>query len=127
IRGESGQIDRFVSVERDVTEARQLEALKAHFLADVAHDLRSPVGSLKMRLYLIKKLPERFAEHLMAMEHVTDRMNAMLDDLLMLSRLELGVTSLDLRRLDLNEVAERVVETFELFAVDKGLTLTFDL
>jgi PAS domain S-box-containing protein len=125
IRAEDGQIYRYVSVERDVTEARQLEAMKARFLADIAHDLRSPVGSLKMRVYLIRKLPERFKEHLAAMEHVIDHLNAMVDDLLTLSRLELGMAPMDMQMLDLNEVVERVAETYEPLAQEKGLSLTY--
>ncbi len=79
-----------------------------------------------MRLYLIKKAPERLPEHLAAIERLTDSLNALVSDLLMLSRLELGVLTTELVLLNLNEVLTRVIETHEYIAQSKGIALTFE-
>lgn len=126
IRGEDGAIQRFVSVQRDVTESRKLDTLKARFIADAAHDLRNPVTSLKMRLFILEQTPERLTEHLRIMRRVIDGLDALVNDLLMLSQLELGVLATELVRLDLNEVVRRIVETQEPLANGKGVTLSFE-
>src|SRR5262249_52822092 len=99
IRDEDGEINHLFSVQRDVTEARRLEVLKARFVMDAAHDLRSPVTSLKMRLYILEKTPERLAEHLSVMHRLVEGLDALVNDLLMLTQLELGVLTTDLARL----------------------------
>jgi len=125
IKNELGEIHRFVGVQRDVTEARKLESLKMRFVADAAHDLGNPVANLKMRLYLLQKNPQRTAEHLAMMEKLIGRLDALVKDLLTLSRLDLGVLTTDLVHLDLNTVIARVVEVCEPMAENKGLLLSF--
>jgi PAS domain S-box-containing protein len=126
VRNEDGEIYRFVGIQRDVTEARKLEALKTRFISDAAHDLRSPISTLKLQLYLLKKAPEQLTRHLGKMEDLVGRLGTFIEDLVTLSRLELGVSTTELIRLDCNEVVRRVVEVYELLAEDKGLTLNFE-
>jgi PAS domain S-box-containing protein len=126
VRNEDGEIHRFVGIQRDVTEARKLEALKTRFIGDAAHDLRSPISTLKLQLYLLKKAPEQLTRHLGKMENLVGRLGTFIEDLVTLSRLELGVSTTELIRLDCNEVVRRVVEVYELLAEDKGLTLHFE-
>jgi PAS domain S-box-containing protein len=126
VRNDDGEIYRFVAVQRDVTEARKLESLKTRFIADAAHDLRSPISTLKLQLYLLNKAPEQLTRHLPKMEALVGRLGTFIEDLVTLSRLELGVSTTELIRLDCNDVVRRVVGVYELLAEDKGLTLTFE-
>jgi PAS domain S-box-containing protein len=126
IRNESGIIHRFVIVQRDVTEAHKLDTLKTRFIADAAHDLRNPIATLKLQIFLLKKAPEQLTNHLAKMESLVGHLDTLIDDLLTLSRLELGVAPSELLRLDWNQIVSRMVEVYEPLAQDKGLTLTFD-
>lgn len=126
IRDEAGTIHRFVTVHRDVTEALNLEAVKMRFVADVAHDLGNPVANLKLRVSLLKRVPERMAEHLAVIERQTERMDNLIKDLLTLSRLDLGVLTTELTSLNLNTLVTRIVQTHEPTAETKGLALTFE-
>ncbi len=95
------------------------------FVADVAHDLGNPVANLKLRVSLLKKVPERMAEHLAIIERQTERMDNLIKDLLTLSRLDLGVLTTELTSLNLNTLVTRIVQTHEPTAESKGLSLTF--
>lgn len=104
-----GLLQGAVGVLRDVTQEKALEAQKAHFVAHASHELRTPITNLKTRLYLLRKQPERIEEHLRVLEHVTDRMKWLVDDLLNYSRLERGAVRLDFQPVLLQEMLTDIV------------------
>lgn len=85
------------------------------YVAGVAHDLRNPLGTMKMGLSLVRDEGEtesgRRALHLL--DRQVDRMSRMVDDLLDASRIEAGRLTL---REEIFELRERVREAVELHA-----------
>jgi len=93
-----------VSVLRDITARKrandqhvelaiQKERVKMlnDFIDDTSHHFRTPITSMKTSLYLIEKLqhkPERREQHIQVMKMQMERMEHLLDNLLMMSRLE---------------------------------------
>jgi signal transduction histidine kinase len=90
---------------RDVTAQRQFERQKEEFLATVAHDLKNPLTALGGFVQLLQGraqrgaplAPDRVVEMTEHMEASTDKMAAMLDELLDLTNLQMG-RPLELRR-----------------------------
>jgi phycocyanobilin:ferredoxin oxidoreductase len=90
---------------RDVTAQRLLERQKEEFLATVAHDLKNPLTALGGFVQLLQGraqrgaplAPDRVVEMTEQMEASTDKMAAMLDELLDLTHLQMG-RPLELRR-----------------------------
>jgi NtrC-family two-component system sensor histidine kinase KinB len=84
---------------QDVTRLRRLEELKNDVVATVAHEFRTPLTSLRMAVHLcteqvVGPLNEKQAELLGAAREDCDRLQAMVDDLLDVSRIESGRTEL---------------------------------
>lgn len=73
---------RSVTIVRDMSREKELEDLKRTFIAAAAHDLRSPISSLKMRMYMIKKEPQRIDHHLMRVNEIINHVNHLVNDLL---------------------------------------------
>lgn len=77
---------------RDVTRLHHLEAMRTDFVANVSHELKTPLTVLKGYLEtLLPTVPEeqtRLRRALMQMETQSQRMEALVHDLLLLSRLE---------------------------------------
>ncbi|BAO45414.1 phosphate regulon sensor histidine kinase PhoR [Thiolapillus brandeum] len=75
----------------DVTELKRVEAVRKDFIADVSHELRTPltvvVGYLEMLSE--EKLPEDIHQALISSRRQAERMQSIVADLLMLSRLEM--------------------------------------
>ena len=86
-----------VTVIRDVSKEKALQQQKERFVAYASHELRTPITNLKTRLYLMRRQPERMEEHMRVLEHVTDRMKRLVEDLLDISRFERGVINLNFR------------------------------
>lgn len=85
--GPSGEV---VTVIRDVTEMRQLEAVRRDFVANVSHELRTPIGAIAVLADALASAPgaddaERLALRVRA---EADRLTELVSDLLDLSRIE---------------------------------------
>jgi PAS domain S-box-containing protein len=126
VKDEQGQINHFVGVMRDVTEERQLTAMKEQFIADAAHDLGNPVAVLQTSLYLLKKDPSQLDRRLARFEHEINRLTALVKDLLTISRLDRKAIDTRMELQDLNTIVRQVVESQSSLAGERKLTLSFD-
>jgi len=87
---------------------------KNHFVAMVAHELRNPLGTLKMTLEIIRRSPAMAAAALdkrrAVMERQTDHLSQLIDDLMDASRVSQGKFELDKRSVEVNELVAQAVE-----------------
>lgn len=116
------------------TQIRQLEefgALQRRFTSDVSHELRTPLTTVRMAADVLhasraELLPAlRRSSELLVTE--LDRFEALLGDLLEISRLDAGVADLGAERTDLRTVVERAVESVRGLATETGTPLELDL
>ena len=128
IRDAEGEVVRFVSVSRDVTE-RKLDELKLReqtvalaeadrrkneFLAMLSHELRNPLAPIANALHLVKLQPDNRAVRERAhrlIERQVAQMTHLIDDLMEVSRITSGRVQLRRELVDLNAVVDRAVET----------------
>lgn len=86
-----GDDERLV-MARDITRLHRLEEMRRDFVANVSHELRTPLtvlaGYLETYATYADQLPSRFARGLDRMQEQTTRMQNLVNDLLLLSRLE---------------------------------------
>lgn len=106
-------------------ELQVLSRAKDEFVANVSHELRSPLTTLALRHHLLRRKPEHFTQHLEVLERETARLNQTIEDLLRLSRLDQGRTEIVFGTVDLNAVVGNLIYDRELQAQQKGLTLEF--
>ncbi|MCX8003607.1 MAG: phosphate regulon sensor histidine kinase PhoR [Burkholderiaceae bacterium] len=83
---------RTIVLTRDVTQSERVDAMRRDFIANVSHELRTPLtvisGFLETLLEATPPLDETRMHHLRLMHEQAQRMNRLVEDLLMLSRLE---------------------------------------
>ncbi len=82
---------RRMLLSQDVTEVERQEAMRRHFVANVSHEVRTPLTVLSGSLETMMSLPLSDVERarlLEAMKQQADRMQSLVDDLLALARLE---------------------------------------
>jgi PAS domain S-box-containing protein len=104
---------------------KELDKLRTQFIANVTHELRNPVASLAMRLYLMERGgPDTYAEHIDVLQDQTSRLKSLINSVMDLSRVELSHTRVSLAPVDLNDVVYREVMALETHAEDAGLRLT---
>jgi two-component system OmpR family sensor kinase/two-component system sensor histidine kinase BaeS len=118
VRNLAGAFNRMA--ERLETNERQRRDL----LADVAHELRTPLTVIRGRVEGMRDgLYEADGEHLELIEHETDVMARLLEDLQLLSNAEAGALRLHRERLEPRELVETAEDAFASPARETGLEL----
>ncbi len=103
---------------------KELDRLKSKFVSDVSHELRTPVTSLRLCLDLLERgQPEKRTQYLQVIRQQTDRQAKLVEDILNLSRLELGAAKVQFQAVDLNELVVQVVQAHRPTAETAGLEL----
>lgn len=85
-----GRVDGAVAVVEDISERLRLEAIRRDFVANVSHELKTPIGALALLAETIdgESDPEVVARLVRRMGTEADRLSRIIDDLLDLSRIE---------------------------------------
>ena len=114
-------------VLHDLTQARRVETTRREFVANVSHELRTPLASIKASAETLQdgamEDAEASRQFLGRIIHNAERMSALVQDLLDLSRLESGEVNLNLAPVDVGRVVQEVVETYREQARAKGVSL----
>lgn len=116
-----GDDERLV-MARDITRLHRLEQMRRDFVANVSHELRTPLtvlaGYLETYADLADQLPPRLGRSIGQMEAQTTRMQNLVNDLLLLSRLEIDQGGDDHCPIDLSLLLKKVRE--DALALSKG-------
>lgn len=104
-----------VIVVHDLTEVRALERVRTDFVTNVSHELRTPVAIIAANAETLVdgaiNDPEFAADFVDAVHRHALRLSSLVDDLLSLSRIESGRLPLDLRALNVRDLAAQIAHT----------------
>ena len=124
----TGQIVGASTIARDITDERVLDRLKSDFVGTVSHELRTPLSAIKGFLELVVDgeagpINETQREFLDIAVRNSDRLGALINDLLDMSRIESDRLEMKSGPVDLGAVLAEVGATFRHEAYTKGLVL----
>jgi PAS domain S-box-containing protein len=125
-RDEQGRLTGATGLLNDITERKSADLMKDEFLATVSHELRTPLAAIRGHIELVLEedagpitpLQQQF---LTVAFQSTDRLGALINDLLDVSKIEAGRVQLRKAPLDLADVLREVAATFRLEAERAGL------
>ncbi|WP_368503577.1 two-component system histidine kinase PnpS [Alkalihalophilus sp. As8PL] len=127
IMSEMGIMKGIVLVLHDITELKKLEQVRKDFVANVSHELKTPITSIKgfseTLLDGAMKDPVYLEKFLTIIYQESERLQSLIQDLLELSKLEQHYFSLNWGKADLTKITEDVVELLRPKARDKGIKL----
>jgi signal transduction histidine kinase len=106
----------------------ELHEMKRDFSLGITHDLRSPVTGIKLSIDNISdQLKEeeysRIPEQIFLINENIDRLNVYIDSLLDISHIESGKMKLDIRSVNLEDIADRIIKHFQSYAAQKKIDL----
>ena len=113
---------------QDITRLRRFDELKNDMVATVAHEFRTPLTSLGMAIHLcleqaVGPVTEKQADLLYAAREDCERLRAMVDDLLDLSRIETGQVEMRKRPTSITALLEATLETHRVLSEEQGVQL----
>ena len=121
------ELSGFVAVFHDVTQIERLEQVRKDFVANVSHEIKTPVTAIKgfadtlLEGALDDK--ENAARFIQTIKSNSERINSLVDDLMTISRIELGVIKVERAMIDIEDVFKNITELFKDKAAAKGLSL----
>lgn len=115
------------AVDRMLDQLQSLMASQRGLLHDVSHELRSPLARLQAAAGLARQRPERSEEFIQRVEKESQRIDHLVDELLLLSRLENGMGDPQLSPVDLPTLLQDMVEDARCEAAGRPLVITVQL
>ncbi|TRW48092.1 phosphate regulon sensor histidine kinase PhoR [Aliidiomarina halalkaliphila] len=119
--------DELLLVARDVTQLRKLERMRKDFVANVSHELKTPLtvmnGYLEMMDSPKTMPPEMLEKAVQDMTLQTQRMQKMVNQLLMLSRMESQMQDTFTKRVDVGTLLRQILNEMRPLFTDKDIYL----
>lgn len=115
------------SLQRQITRMEDLSRLQRRFVSDVSHELRTPLTTIRMASDVLHDARADFPPHVARSAELLstqlDRFEALLSDLLEISRIDAGAAQLEFEEVDLADVVRDEVEAVAPIAQDMGVQL----
>ncbi len=108
-------------------ELKKLDKFKTEFIADMSHELRSPVTAIQGGLDYLKRriTKEDNLSYLTIIDNNLLRLTHLISDMLDLTRIEAGKVNWRFEQYNMTELIREVIEILSLKAREKGITLDF--
>ncbi|HER35039.1 MAG TPA: phosphate regulon sensor histidine kinase PhoR, partial [Halothiobacillaceae bacterium] len=124
--------DRYLLIGRDVTALHRLQGVRQDFVANVSHELRTPLtvlaGYVETLLDTEEGQDPQMARILGNMHQQADRMRRIVEDLLLLSRLETSQPDAELfEPIDMRDMIEPILDDARLISGEEGHRIESDL
>ncbi|MBN9747422.1 two-component sensor histidine kinase [Amycolatopsis sp. A1MSW2902] len=112
------------SIQNQIRQLEEFGGLQRRFTSDVSHELRTPLTTVRMAADVLHASREQFPPGLARSTELLvdelDRFEALLGDLLEISRLDAGVEELSAEYIDVRPIATRAVEQVRVLAGTAG-------
>jgi two-component system phosphate regulon sensor histidine kinase PhoR len=118
-----GDDDRLI-VAKDVTRLYQLEQMRRDFVGNVSHEMRTPLtvisGYLETLVDNANDLPPKWRRAINTMAQQSSRMEALITDLILLSRIETGEQTINDAVTDLQAMIQQICHDAKALSGDQG-------
>jgi len=116
------------SLQSQIRKLEELSRVQHRFVSDVSHELRTPLTTVRMAADVLHDARPTFdavtARSAELLQAELDRFEALLSDLLEISRFDAGAARLETEPVDLADVADHVVDFYHGFAERHGVELS---
>jgi len=131
LKDENNQVKGEIYVLRDVTKADQLEEMKLDFVSSVAHQLRTPITTIRSYLAVlsesvVKKLETEDRELLNRAMIVVNQLATLVENLLNVMKIEKGRLNVEAKPLSLEPIIEETIAALAVIAQQQEVKLTFE-
>jgi signal transduction histidine kinase len=118
------------TLRKTASELNEAENLKREFIGNISHDLRTPMTMIKAYAEALRDLPyddpERKKNDLSVIIRESDRMTELIQDLLELSKLEAGDTTLKIEDFSMTQLVTDTLLSYNIYSERDGYSLDFD-
>jgi two-component system phosphate regulon sensor histidine kinase PhoR len=121
------ELSGFVAIFHNITQLKRLEQTRKDFVANISHEIRTPITAIQgfADTLLEGALDDRehASKFLQTIKSNSERINSLVEDLMTISKLELGVIKVEKSAVDIRDVVEHVLTLLRDKASEKNLTI----
>jgi two-component system phosphate regulon sensor histidine kinase PhoR len=125
------ELTGFVSIFHDITELKKIEQVRKDFVANASHEIKTPItaimGFADTLLEGALEDKEHAVKFLQAIQSNSERINSLVDDLMTISKIEMGVVKIEKVPVELADIAQAVQAILREKAEAKHLSLTISI
>ncbi|MDI6603142.1 MAG: HAMP domain-containing sensor histidine kinase [Patescibacteria group bacterium] len=119
-----------VIITRSFERLAEASRMKSEFISIVSHQLRSPLSNLKWAIELLMsgrlgKIGEKQTEYFRILKENSARMEELIFDLLIVSRLETATLPLNKKEISLEDLINKLISEFQLFTEASNVEIEF--
>ena len=111
------------------SELIKTEDLRRELMANVSHDLKTPLTMIKAYAELIRdvtyKDKEKMDKNLNTIIEETDRLNILVNDILELSKIQSNVSPLNIEEFDLNELIKSIINRYDIYIEKENYNIEY--
>ena len=120
--------ERTAELQKALERVSELSQLKANFIANISHELRTPLTHIKGYIELLVSeslgsITEEQKHALQVSQHSSNKLESLIEDLIMVSLASRGEMSIKLADMDIHRIANLVVKSFIEKAKDREIDL----
>ncbi|MFA7275117.1 MAG: ATP-binding protein [Crocinitomicaceae bacterium] len=115
---------------KEISKLREQEEFRREFLGNLAHELKTPIFAIQGYILTLldggledENVNRRFLERA---SNATDRMVSIIEDLDQITKLEADVIKMEIHSFDIVQLIQETIETLEIHAGEKRISLKFD-
>lgn len=130
-RDDLGRTSGAIVVFQDITESQKLDNMRREFVANVSHELKTPITTIKSYTETLldgaiddKEIAKQF---LGVIENESDRMSSLVKDLLQLSHIDYKKVNWDFRPHDIRDLITDSVDKLSMYLKEKNQNLDLEL
>jgi len=115
--------------KKDAEELLRAQKAKEQFLANISHEIRTPINGIAGMATLLSNHPssKEQATYLNAIKSAADNLKVIINDILDLASIESGKLKFEQIGFNLNDLLRSLVDTFGIQAEEKGIQLNFSI
>jgi two-component system phosphate regulon sensor histidine kinase PhoR len=121
----------YIAIFHDITQLKKLEQTRKDFVANISHEIKTPITVIQGFADTLLEGAVDDAKHahkfLKTIKANSERINSLVDDLMTISKLELGVITVNKTPVDLMDVGGQIMEMLQDKAEEKNLIIKMEM
>lgn len=110
-----------------VEELSKLDSLQKELIANISHDLRTPLTMISGYSEVMRDIPgENTPENMQVIIDETARLSSLVNDLLNVSKLQSGTQKMDIKEINITDVIRKCIERYKHLISHNGYRVTFE-
>lgn len=119
-------VQSFLCTQRDVSEMKELERLKARFVSRIGHELRTPLTNIHLYLDLLERgSAKNYHKYITILRHESKRLNKLIVGFLEISGLDMNTDPFELEQVAVAPLVVEVVSKQKDAFTDRSLTVQY--